>query len=571
MDDTLNVARHLVETASQRPGSIAIAEPIPKRRTGEKRDYKITTFAELDHESDTIARSLVDAGLAPGMKIVLMVRQGRDFVSLFYALLKAGAVVVLIDPGMGMRRMLDCLEQARPDGFAALAAVHAVRCLFRRRFPDALHNLTVGHRWFWGGLSLAALRRKEYGGPFLASTGPDDPAAIIFTSGSTGTPKGVLYTHRMFETQVREVAARYDIQPGGIDLAGFPFFGLFNAAMGTTAVIPEMDPTRPGRIDPRKFLEAADDWKITQSFGSPALWRRVADYCIENDRRITTLRRCISAGAPIHPKLLESLQKIIAADGEIFTPYGATEALPIASIGASEVLGETVHQTNEGGGICVGTRFGGVCWKVIAISEHPIATLEEIEGLPRGAIGELLVGGPQVSRRYVTGEADANARAKIIETENGTIWHRMGDVGYLDDQDRFWFCGRKGHRVVTEQDTLFSIPSEAVFNRHPKIYRSALAGASYRPVRRNEHGEEIRVPWMFLEPYPRDYPRTEAEYRSLLEEMRRIASEHALTRSIAGFTILEHFPVDVRHNAKINREKLSEEAGREFSRHTNKR
>ncbi|HBT75497.1 MAG TPA: peptide synthase [Planctomycetaceae bacterium] len=569
MPELLNVARRLVSMAERFPDTVAIAESFPKRR-GEKRRYKTVTFARLNAESDEIARALAHSGVMPGMRLVLMVRQGIDFITLFYGILKAGAVVVLIDPGMGMRRMIDCLADAEPDGFIAIPAVHAVRCFFRKRFLKARFHLTAGPRWFWGGLSLQAIRKQPYGGPFLIPTGPDAPAAIIFTSGSTGTPKGVLYTHRVFDTQVHEVAERFGIEPGGIDLAGFPFFGLFNAAMGTTAVIPEMDPTRPAKVDPEMFLEIADDWHITQSFGSPALWNRVCSYCERHGRKFATLKRCILAGAPISPVLLERVTKILADGGEAYTPYGATEALPVAAIGAADVLGETAARTREGEGICVGKRFGGIAWKIIRIVDEPIASLDQIHELPPGEIGELIVSGPQVTRRYVTGEDDANARAKIPETtpitetpitegdgerdSNQTgVWHRMGDVGYLDEQDRFWFCGRKGHRVETTEGPLYSIPCEAIFNRHPKVYRSALAGAS-------QEGTLFCIPWVFIEPYPGDFPKNGKERLRLIDELRELARASPLTSGIEHLTLLRRFPVDVRHNAKINREKLSDDA-----------
>lgn len=557
----LNVASRLVEIAERMPESVAIAEPRLRCFGTGSCDYRTVTFRGLNVESDRIARALVDSGVTPGMRLVLMVRQGIDFVAAFYALLKAGVVVVLIDPGMGMRRMVDCLEEAEPDGFVAISLVQAMRCCFPRRFPKARYNLTVGKRWFWGGLSLRRLRsdtRYADPEPVLAATRPDDPAAIIFTSGSTGPPKGVLYTHRVFDTQAAEVGRGFGIDPGGIDLAGFPFFGLFNAAMGTTAVIPEMDPTRPANVDPRKFLAAANEWKVTQSFGSPALWNRVCSYCERHGTRIPTLRRCILAGAPISPKLLARVAWIIAADGEVYTPYGATESLPVALIGAREVLGETAEKTREGNGICVGTRFASIDWKVIRITDEPIATIDGIHEVPVGEIGELIVRGPQVTQCYVTGEADANRKSKIYDAEHDVFWHRMGDVGHLDEKERFWFCGRKGHRVETEHGTLFSIPCEAIFNRHEQVYRCALAGAS-------RDGTLFREPWMFVEPLPEHFPHGAEAREKLLAELEGLAKSSPLTENIKRIAILEKFPVDVRHNAKINRERLSEIATQELT------
>jgi len=475
------------------------------------------------------------------------VQQGIDFISLVFGLLKSGATLVLIDPGMGMKPMLQCLDEVKLDGFAAISKVHAVRFVLQRlgRFPQAKQNLTVGRRWFWGGLSLAEIRKREYPGPVMVSRESGDPSAVIFTSGSTGIAKGVLFTHGIFQTQVDEIQNRLGIQPGSVDLAGFPFFGLFNAAMGVTAVIPDMDSTRPASVDPRNVLEAVRDWKVNQSFGSPALWNRVIEFCEQNPgerESLSTLRRVISAGAPISAKMLDRLKRILHNDAEIYTPYGATEALPVAMISATEILGETVQKTNVGGGICVGTSFGTVRWKVIDISDDPIEHLEQAKECPIGEIGELAVCGPQVTTQYVT-RIEANAFAKMRDAA-GNIWHRMGDVGYLDEKGRFWFCGRKAHRVETAEGTLFSIPCEAIFNQHPKVFRSALVGIS---------DEKWKEPAMFIELIPGVEPSDE-----LLQELQSLALANPLTQTIKRIWFHPGFPVDVRHNAKINREKLAE-------------
>ncbi len=521
----------------------AIAEPQKSGR------YRTITLADLDADTDNIAAALIADGVKPGMKLALFVRYGIDFISLVFALCKAGVTIVLIDPGMGIPRMLDCLAEVEPDGFVAVPAVQAARTVLnvtKRKFPHARFNITVGHRWFWGGKTLAPMRRQPCPSDFkMVQPGPEDLAAIIFTSGSTGPPKGVAFTHRMFNTQVEQIARRYSITPGEIDLACFPFFGLFDALMGVTAIIPDMDTSRPARVDPKKIVDAAERWKITQSFASPAVWNRVTEYCRQTGRRMTTLRRAVSAGAPVSATILERLQNCIHPDGDVFTPYGATEALPTASISAREVLGETVQQTNDGGGVCVGGRFETITWKIIEITDDPIARLEDVREMPMGEIGELAVTGPQVTEKYVNRPA-ATAAAKMTDSQ-GRIWHRMGDVGYLDEKDRFWFCGRKAHRVVTDERTFFSIPCEAIFNRHPLVFRSALAGTP--------HGTEPR---MFIESMPGEFPETKSAEDFLLDDLREWGQKSPLTSPIRDIRLLRNFPVDVRHNVKIDREKLTE-------------
>jgi acyl-CoA synthetase (AMP-forming)/AMP-acid ligase II len=537
---TVNVASRLAAMAQERPDQIAVVMPGKRDRDG-RRQYATITFRELDQDSDRLARGLRELGVIPGTRLALLVRPSLEFISLVFALFKSGAVSILIDPGMGRKNLLVCLEAVAPEGFVAIPPVHVVRTILRRRFPRARFNVTVGRRWFWDGVTLDQLRGRPWSGAELAPTQAEDPAAIIFTTGSTGPPKGVLYRHGNFDRQVTEIRDFYGIEPGEIDLPGFPLFGLFNCAMGVTTVIPDLDPSRPASVNPANIVEAVSDWKVTQAFGSPAIWNRVGPYCQERGIKLPTLRRVLSAGAPVPPRVLESMQACIHPEGEMHTPYGATEALPVASIGAREVLSETRALWASGHGTCVGRKFPGIEWRVIRISDDAITTIADAEEVQRGEIGELIVRGPVVTREYIT-RVEANALAKIADGDG--FWHRMGDVGYFDPQDRFWFCGRKGHRVITANGTIYTDPCEGIFNQHPAVFRSALVGVG-------TPGQQ--TPVMIFELKKENQGRF-ADYRS---ELRELGQRYEVTRNIEQMLVHPSFPVDIRHNAKIFREKLA--------------
>jgi acyl-CoA synthetase (AMP-forming)/AMP-acid ligase II len=510
-----------------------------------KRIYDTLTFKQLDDDSNLLADGLMSMGVRPGTRLVLMVPPSIDFISLVFALFKAGVVTVLIDPGMGRRNLIRCLAESEPEGFIGIPLAQAVRTLLRGRFPKAKYNVTVGRRWFWGGKTIAQLRARCLSEDFQPiQTKAGDPAAIIFTTGSTGPPKGVLYRHGNFNQQADEIRVFYNIQPSEIDLPGFPLFALFNCAMGVTTVIPDMDPTRPARVDPKNIIEHINDWKVTQAFGSPALWNVVGRYCENHKIVLPTLKRVLSAGAPVPPHVLKRMKAAIPADGDVHTPYGATEALPVASISATEVLSETAAKSATGAGTCVGHHFPDIEWKIIRITDDPIPTIEQSEELPPGEIGELIVRGSVVTTEYVT-RTEANAVHKIRDGQ--TFWHRMGDVGYLEN-DRFWFCGRKSHRVITPRGTLFTIPCEAIFNQHPWIYRSALVGVGERGQQR---------PVIFVEPWPEHSIAAKKHWPQLTTELQQIAEQHPHTAEIRNFLFLRSLPVDIRHNAKIFREKLA--------------
>ncbi len=157
MDTSQNVARRLTAMAQSRPDAVAVVEPLDYDAGG-KRRYRQFTFRELDEDSDRIAAGLCRLGVRPGTRLALLVPPGVDFIALVFSLLKAGAVAILIDPGMGRRNLIGCLAEAEPEGFVAIPLVQAVRARLRRRFPKARLNVTVGRRWFWGGATLDQLR-----------------------------------------------------------------------------------------------------------------------------------------------------------------------------------------------------------------------------------------------------------------------------------------------------------------------------------------------------------------------------------------------------------------------------
>ena len=535
---TVNVAAHLTALAAREPDRPAVH--IPQRG-----DYRTLTFAELGRLSGELARGLDAIGIRRGVRTVLMVAPSLDFFALTFALFKVGAVPVLIDPGMGVRNLGKCLAEAKPEAFVGIPKAHVARRVLRWARDTIGVTVTTGNRLFGGKYTTRELRKTgERFGPLpVADTRADETAAILFTSGSTGVAKGVVYTHGIFAAQVEYLKQVYGIEPGEVDLSTFPLFALFGPALGMTAVIPQMDPTRPANVDPTKIIAAVERFHVTNLFGSPALINRVGRYGAETGVKLPTLRRVISAGAPVPAKVIERFTTMLAPSVQVFTPYGATEALPVANIGSDAILKETRHQTDQGKGVCVGLPVPGMQVRVIPITDEPVPTFDEATSLPPGEIGEFAVSGPVVTAEYF-GRPPATALAKMHDA-TGRLWHRMGDVGYLDEHGRLWFCGRKSHRVVTPEGTLFTIPCEAVFNTVPGIFRTALVG-----VVRN--GATYPVLCYELDGTPR------RKVADIERDLRTVGQRYEHTRRIEVF--LEYprsFPVDIRHNAKIFREKLA--------------
>jgi len=549
----LNIASRLCESAELYPFQRAVVYPAGRDWLG-RATYSQLTFRQLDEETDRLARGLREMGIEPGMRLVLAVPPSLEFIALTFALFKAGAVIVLIDPGMGRTNIFHCLEEVDPEGFVAIPVVHLIRILKRRRLPRARFNVTVGRSRIRTGKSYRELLGGEWTPFEMTDTAATDPAAIIFTSGSTGPPKGVLYEHGMFNAQVDLIREMYDIQPGEIDLPGFPLFALFNAAMGATTVVPDMNPTRPADVDAAKIVETINNQGVTQAFGSPAMWNNVGRYCEERAIEFPSLRRVLSAGAPVPIHVLQRMLKTLSNPAaDIHTPYGATESLPVCSISGREVLERTAEQTRTGAGTCVGRRFPQISVRIVRITDEPIATLDEAELLPAGEIGEIIVRGPSATREYYL-KPEATARAKIADGDS--FWHRMGDVGYLDDEGHLWFCGRKSHIVETQSGQMFTEPCEAIFNEHPRVYRSALVGVGAKPEQR---------PVVIVEPEKGQFPAAQQARSTFVSELQQIAAAHPLTAEIETFLFHKSLPVDTRHNVKIRREQLAPWAEREIS------
>jgi olefin beta-lactone synthetase len=547
-DSTVNVALRLKTMARIQPYRRAVVYPCGRDPNG-RVAYSHLTFRQLDRESDCFARGLEAAGIVRGTRTILMVRPSLELFALTYAMLKVGAVFVMVDPGMGVRRMLTCLQESRAQALIGVPPAHVLRTLCPKYFKGVKTAVTIGRRWFWRGLTLKDIRALPWEPYRVADTTRDEMAAILFTTGSTGAAKGAVYTHGVFDAQVRLIQSQFSISPDEIDLPTFPLFSLFDPALGMTAIIPDMDPTRPARVDPQKVIEAVLNQGVTNMFASPALLNTVGRYGKANGIKLPSLKRVISAGAPASPAIIAQFATMLEGDAQIHTGYGATEAMPVSSFGSNEILSETAARSAQGFGMCVGRPIHEISVRIIRISDEPIAQWSDDLEVEDGEIGEIVVSGEIVTQRYFQRPRE-DALSKIHD--GGRVWHRMGDLAWQDSKSRIWFCGRKGHRVITPNGTLFTIPCEAIFNNHPAVFRSALVGLGHPPRQR---------PVICIEVEP-EHKNDDKD--TLSRELREMGAKHPLTEKIDTILFHSAFPVDIRHNSKIFREKLAQWAERKL-------
>ncbi len=537
----MNIASRLKRAAEAAPYKRAVVYPAGRDATGRVK-YSHLTFLQLDRESDCLAHGMKNAGISRGTRTILMVKPGLEFFMIIFALFKIGAVPVVVDPGMGLRRMAECFKEGHPDAFIGISQAHVIRIFYPGFVKTVKIRITVGRRWFWRSFTLKQVRQVPWKPYPPAQTRENDPAAILFTTGSTGPAKGAVYTHGNFDAQLRHIKTHLGLSVEEIDLSTFPLFALFWPPLGITAVIPDMDPTKPARANPKKIIEAIQNQGVTSMFASPALLDRVGEYGKKRNIVLPPLKRVISAGAPVSPSIIETFSSMLVEGARIHTPYGATEAVPVLSITSDEILSETREFSEKGYGICIGRPINDLDIRLIQISDSPILNWSDDLLVQNGEMGEITVKGDLVTRHYFE-RPEADALAKIKDKDS--FWHRMGDVGWKDSKGRIWFCGRKSHRVVTEKRTLFTIPCEAVFNNHPQVFRSALVGTG-------PHGRQQPVICIELKKC-----RHKINKKSIRNELLVLARENELTKDINIVLFHKSFPVDIRHNSKIFREKLA--------------
>jgi acyl-CoA synthetase (AMP-forming)/AMP-acid ligase II len=538
---TNNLADDLDQHAKERGDQAALL--VAGRRLG--RHIRLS-FHELSELTRRYAAGMAEDGVHQGTKVLMMVPPSVDMVAITWALYRIGAVPVFIDPGMGIKAMLRCIRKVEPEVLVGIPKAHLLSLTIKRSFATLRLRISVGSRFSLGGSSTRGYRKSDLPWTENAKVQDNDLSAILFTSGSTGAPKGVEYQFTNFKAQLNLLREHFKLTPGSVDLPLLPVFSLFNPALGITSVLPRVNPSKPAKLDPNHVMHLIEAYDVDHSFGAPVLWQKIIRHAQSLDTPIPQIKRLLMAGSSVPPDLVE-LAKTWTPHADIATPYGATEALPLTIIEGDELLGENKNLSEAGQGNCVGRPLPGIQIKIIPIQDGPIEEFDQILECQKGEIGEILASGPVVTTAYHNlHEATKKAKVKI----GSSLWHRMGDLGYLDEEGRLWYCGRVAHMIPTSRGPLYSVCIEAIFNQHPAVFRSALIGLG---------GKAPYVPALVLE-LERG---VKVSHSRLCLELMRLGGQHQQSSVIRNFYLHPSFPVDVRHNTKIHRHALSKWAAKQ--------
>jgi olefin beta-lactone synthetase len=533
----MNVASILARHARERPDTPAIVDVArggflassrgarvrPGARSADR--YRTLTFAELDDASARIAAHFRGAGLVRGDAVLVFHPMSAELYVVLVALLRLGLVAMFVDPGAGRARLDACCALHPPRALVAIPKAHALRLVARSlgRIPI---KFSTG-AWVPGARRLAhALDSDQL--DFVEHMGADDPALVTFTSGGTGEPKAAVRTHGFLLAQHAALARSLSLDVESVDLTTLPIFVLANLASGVTSVIPDADLRRPGSIDPAPVVAQIRELGVTSTAASPALLERVARYCRERGESLPSLQKVFAGGAPVFPKAMHELA-VVAPNAEIVAVYGSTEAEPIAEVAYSAMESSDVERMAGGGGLLAGRPVASIALRIVrdrwGSARGPYSSSEFAgEWTEVGEPGEIVVSGDHVLSGYLGGRGDEETKFRV----DGSVWHRTGDLGYLDEAGRVWLLGRCGAGVDDDRGVLYPFAVESAANRFDGVRRSALALVRRRRV-------------------------LVVELEGVWPDERIAALRAALDwASLDEVRVCRRIPLDRRHNAKVD-------------------
>lgn len=472
------------------------------------------SFAQLAARVDGVAGELRRRGLQPGDHVAMLTPPGVDLVAAVYGVWRAGGVTVIADRGLGLLGLGRAVRSARPTWIIgpkrALAAATALRWA-----PRAT------------GLDVADLIAScASPGDLPAEPSPGDPAAVLFTSGATGPAKGVRYLHRQLVAQRDALAATYTITSDDRLVAAFAPFALYGPALGIATALADCDVTKPGELTAHALDAACLRVGATLAFASPAaLANVVATAHAGSYSGLSRLRVVFSAGAPVPSEILRAIATLAPA-ATLHTPYGMTEVLPVADIELAAISAAEVDDPT--GGVCVGQPVAGADLRIAPLDFDP----DELpDSLGAGEMGEILVRAPWVSEGYL----GLWATERAARPGSGE-WHRTGDVGHLDCDGRLWVQGRAVHVIHAATGPITPVPVERAVERELRLQRSAAVGVG--PAGSAQLVVVLEEPGCVAGPAD----------AGVAERVRA-----AVGPAVAAVLAVPKLPVDIRHNAKIDR------------------
>jgi acyl-CoA synthetase (AMP-forming)/AMP-acid ligase II len=516
----MNLASVLLEQIRARPDAPAIIDTYRGRS-------RTTTFAQLEDMGARAARLLTQQGLRPGDAVLVFHPMSAELYAVLLALFRLGLIAMFLDPSAGRAHIERCCALHAPRALIAGTKAHLLRLFVRalRRIPvKFVIGFPVPFAIRWSSADRLEPLTEVHDCP------PDTAALLTFTSGSTGQPKAAVRTHAFLLAQHRALSASLELtaQDNRVDLATLPIVALANLGSGVTSLIPDADLRYPGAIDAGPVVAQVLAHGATSSVASPAFFECLVRHCAPRGVTLPSLTKFYTGGAPVFPRLLDQMQAL-APNAQVVALYGSTEAEPIAHVARDEVTPADLQAMLQGKGLLTGPPVAEIRLRILRDQwGKPVGPYTEDDFAsrccPTGEPGEIVVSGDHVLPGYLHGQGDEETKFRV----DGTVWHRTGDAGYLDEQGRLWLLGRCVARIHDGRGDLYPFAAETAAYQDPRVRRAALVahrGKRVLAVERLEGQGPINVEALRA-----------ALAWAQLDEVR-------LCRTV---------PVDSRHNAKID-------------------
>jgi long-chain acyl-CoA synthetase len=438
----MNLAASLVHTAREHPHQVAL-------RQGDQ----AIRYADLDERSARVAGLLADRGITPGDRVGVMLPNVVEFAVVYYGVLRAGGVVVPMNPLLKAREVAYYLADS---GAPLILGWHAIGDEVTKGAAQAgATALLVDPATF---PSLLAAARPAHA---MVNREPSDTAVLLYTSGTTGRPKGAELTHANLTTNVEvTLSDLLDLGAHDVVFGGLPLFHSFGQTVTlNTAVAAGATLVLLPRFDPVQALELLAEHRVTVFAGVPTMYSALLGVPDADRPDVSALRVCVSGGAAMPVEVLKQFEELFGTT--VLEGYGLSETSPVASFNQP-------GQVRKPGSI--GTPVRGVEMRV----------MDEGRTLPPGEVGEIAIRGHNVMKGYWN-RPDATAQA--IDADG---WFKTGDLGRVDADGYFFIVDRKKDLIIRGGYNVYPREIEEVLYEHPDVVEAAVVGVPHP-----ELGEEV--------------------------------------------------------------------------------
>ena len=416
-------------------------------------DDSVLDYRALDEASARLADYLRRSGIGPGDRVGIMLPNVPPFAIIYYGTLRAGGVVVPMNPLLKAREVAYYLGDS---GATTLFAWHQFADDAEQGAKMADANVVIVEPDTFADLFVGTTAD-----PRVDERAPDDTAVLLYTSGTTGKPKGAELTQdnlaRNADVTVRTLL---HLGPEDVVLGALPLFHSFGQTCGlNSAIAVAACLTLLPRFDPGKALEIIARDRVTVFEGVPTMYAAMLNFPGRDAYDVSSLRVCISGGAALPVEVMRAFEQ--AFDATILEGYGLSETSPVASFN---------HPDRERRAGSIGTPIEGVEMRLVALDGSDV---------PRGEVGEIAIRGHNVMKGYW-----AQPEGTAAAIPDG--WFRSGDLARQDEEGYYYIVDRKKDMIIRGGYNVYPREIEEILYEHPDVTEAAVVGIEHPAL-----GEEV--------------------------------------------------------------------------------